>query len=214
MGSILRDEAALGVPPRPHTVRARDAASLVLLRTGPHGPEMLMGLRGARHRFMPNRLVFPGGAVDRADLRAPFATPLAPHTRARLEKAANPLLAHGLGIAAARELEEETGLSLGNPPELDGLEYLCRLITPPGSPIRFNARFLLLDAARVSGGLAGSGELEELRFYPMAEALQLDLAEPTRRVIERTTAWLAMSSEERLAETRMPVFRLRSWRWE
>jgi len=173
-----------------------------------------MGLRGARHRFMPNRLVFPGGAVDRGDLRAPAATPLASHTRARLEKAANPQLAHGLGIAAARELEEETGLSLGTPPALDGFEYLCRLVTPPGGPIRFNARFLLLDAARASGAIAGSGELEQLRFYPMPEALQLDLAEPTRRVIERTAAWLAMSPQERRAETRMPVFRLRSWRWE
>jgi len=173
-----------------------------------------MGLRGARHRFMPNRLVFPGGAVDRADLRAPAATQLTPQTRARLERAANPLLAHGLGIAAARELEEETGLSLGSPPALDGLEYLCRLVTPPGGPIRFNARFLLLDAERASGTLAGSGELEELRFYPMAEALRLDLAQPTRMVIERTAAWLAMSPQERLAETRMPVFRLRSWRWE
>jgi 8-oxo-dGTP pyrophosphatase MutT (NUDIX family) len=210
----LRDEAALSAPPRPRTVRARHAASLVLLRAGSDGPEMLMGLRGARHRFMPNRLVFPGGAVDRTDLRAAAATPLAPHTRARLERAANPLLAHGLGIAAARELKEETGLSLGNPPALDGLEYLCRLVTPPGGPIRFNARFLLLDAERASGTLAGSGELEELRFYPMAEALQLDLAQPTRMVIERTTTWLAMSPQERLAETRTPVFRLRSWRWE
>lgn len=210
----MRDEAAIAAPPRPRTIRARHAASVVLLRTGPHGPEMLMGLRGAQHRFMPNRLVFPGGAVDRADLRAPAATSLAPHTRTRLEKAANPLLAHGLGIAAARELEEETGLSLGNPPALDGLEYLCRLVTPPGGPIRFNARFLLLDAARASGAIAGSGELEELRFYAMAEALQLDLAQPTRMVIERTATWLAMGPQERLAEARMPVFRLRSWRWE
>ena len=210
----MRDQPALAASLPPRTVRARHAASLVLLRTGPHGPEMLMGLRGARHRFMPNRLVFPGGAVDRADLRARAATPLAPHTRERLEKAANPLLAHGLGVAAARELEEETGLSLGDPPALDGLEYLCRLVTPPGGPIRFNARFLLLDAAQASGTLAGSGELEELRFYPMGEALQLDLAQPTRMVIERTAAWLAMSTQERLAETRTPVFRLRSWRSE
>jgi 8-oxo-dGTP pyrophosphatase MutT (NUDIX family) len=173
-----------------------------------------MGLRGARHRFMPNRLVFPGGAVDRADLRAPAATPLVPRTRARLERAANPLLAHGLAIAAARELEEETGLSLGHPPALDGLEYLCRLVTPPGGPIRFNARFLLLDAARATGTITGSGELEKLRFYKMHEALRLDLAQPTRMVIQRTAAWLAMDPQERLAQTRVPVFRRRSWQWE
>jgi 8-oxo-dGTP pyrophosphatase MutT (NUDIX family) len=211
----LRDEAVLAPPPpRLPTVRARHAASLVVLRHGRQEPEMLMGMRGARHRFMPNRLVFPGGAVDRADLRATAATPLSPHTRARLEKAANPLLAHGLAIAAARELEEESGLSLGAPPALDGLEYLCRMITPPGGPIRFNARFLLVDAERVSGRIAGTGELEELRFYGVTEALALDLADPTRKVIQRLQSWLAMSPAERMAETQMPVFRFRSWRLE
>lgn len=173
-----------------------------------------MGLRGAHHRFMPNRLVFPGGAVDRADMRAACATPLAPHTRARLEKAANPALAHGLAIAAARELEEETGLTLGNPPALDGLEYLCRLVTPPDNPIRFNARFLLVDAERATGALAGSGELEQLRFFPIDEALGLDLALPTRKVIERLQDWLAMTPETRTEEAQTPVFKLRNWRFE
>ena len=36
-------------------------------------PHMLMGMRGAKHRFMPNRLVFPGGRVDRADLTMPIS---------------------------------------------------------------------------------------------------------------------------------------------
>ena len=56
----------LAARPRVPTVRARHAASLVVLRHSTSGePELLMGMRGARHRFMPNRLVFPGGAVDR-----------------------------------------------------------------------------------------------------------------------------------------------------
>ena len=102
-------------PARPRTVPARHAASLVVLRRRASGePELLMGMRGARHRFMPNRLVFPGGAVDRADLNAPAASGLAPHTRALLERRTNPRLAHGLGIAAARELDEETGLTQEN----------------------------------------------------------------------------------------------------
>lgn len=162
---------------------------------------------------MPNRLVFPGGAVDPQDLTAFCATPLAAPTRVGLARSARGALAHGLGIAAARELEEETGLSLGTPPALDGLAYICRLVTPPDSPVRFNARFLVVDAARVSGRLAGSGELEGLRFYPAEEALALDLASPTRKVIERLLAWLALGAEERGAEARIPVFR-KSWRWE
>ena len=210
----MPDDAAPIELARRRTVRARHAASLVVLRDRPGGPEMLMGVRGAGHRFMPNRLVFPGGAVDRADLRAASATPLATHTRTRLERAANPALAHGLGVAAARELEEETGLSLGRPAALDGLEYLCRMITPPGGPIRFNARFLMVEAAQVTGSLAGSGELEALRFYSIDEALSLDLARPTRKVIERLLAWMAMSPAERLAEAKTPVFRFQSWRLE
>ncbi len=173
-----------------------------------------MGLRGTRHRFMPNKLVFPGGAVDRVDLAAPAASPLSPLTRARLERAANPALAHGIGIAAARELAEETGLTLGTPPALAGLQYLCRMITPPVMPIRFNARFLVVDAEHVTGTLAGSGELEGLRFFGLDEALSLDLPEPQRRVLERLPAWLATSPDEPAAETRLPVFRRRAWALE
>ena len=71
-----------------------------------------------------------------------------------LAKGAKPRLAQALAVAAARELEEETGLSLGSPPDLSGLDYLCRAITPPESPIRFNARFFIVDAG--SGSRARS----------------------------------------------------------
>jgi 8-oxo-dGTP pyrophosphatase MutT (NUDIX family) len=176
---------------------------------------MLMGMRGARHRFMPNRLVFPGGRVDRADLKAPHAAPLPPHTHKALTKKTNPGLALALALAAARELLEETGLSLGTPPRLDGLHYLARAVTPPNSPIRFNARFLTIDARHVSGDLGGDGELEELRFYAMTEALALDLALPTRRVLERLKLWLAMTEHERQTQTQTPVLlRDRGWLME
>ena len=118
-----------------------------------------MGLRGAGHRFMPNRLVFPGGAVDPADRTASAAAEPRPEVLAMLGRGAQPRLARALVVAAARELQEETGLSLGSPPRLDRVDYLCRAITPPASPIRFNARFLVADAADVEGELAGSGEL-------------------------------------------------------
>lgn len=200
---------------RPRTVRARHAASLVVLRHRVGGePELLMGMRGARHRFMPNRLVFPGGAVDLADHTAAAAAPLAPHTRALLEKKANPRLAHALGVAAARELAEETGLTLGDPPSLDGLDYLCRAVTPPPGPVRFNARFLVVDAARVSGTLAGSGELEDLRFVDIDVALALDLATPTRFVIQQLRAWMALSEAERQTPRRTAILTRRDWRLE
>jgi 8-oxo-dGTP pyrophosphatase MutT (NUDIX family) len=184
-------------PPRPGVVQPRHAASLVVLRLRNGEPGILMGMRGAKHRFMPNRLVFPGGAVDRADLGAPSATPLAAHTERLLRKAANAHLAHGLAMAAARELEEETGLTLGTPPRLHALEYLCRAVTPSNSPIRFNARFLLVPEPEVSGALGGDGELEDLRYYALQEALAVDLAGPTRLVLQRVRAWLDMPAQER-----------------
>ena len=194
------------------TVRAKHAASLLVLRYQNEEPHVLMGMRGAKHRFMPNRLVFPGGRVDRADLSAPFAAPLSTATERSLRKKTNPALAHALAIAAARELLEETGLSLGVPPRLDVLHYLARAVTPPGSPIRFNARFLLVEAQHVTGELGGDGELEGLRFYGLTEALELGLALPTRRVLERLQWWLALPQAERDTQTRTPVLlRDRGW---
>jgi 8-oxo-dGTP pyrophosphatase MutT (NUDIX family) len=199
----------------PATVRAKHAASLIVLRYENAEPHMLMGMRGAKHRFMPNRLVFPGGRVDRADLTAPSATSLSAATERALRKKTNPALAHALAVAAARELREETGLSLGIPPRLDGLHYLARAVTPPGSPIRFNARFLVVEERHVSGLLDGDGELEGLRFYGLTEALGLTLAVPTRRVLERLQGWLALPEAERDAQTQTPVLlRDRGWLME
>ncbi|MBV9783044.1 MAG: NUDIX hydrolase [Acidisphaera sp.] len=201
-------------PKRPRAVRPSHAASLLVLRPGTQGPEVLMGLRGARHRFMPNRLVFPGGRVDRADYRARVASPLRPEVLRRLEKVSNSRLALALAIAASRELEEETGLSLGRPPHLDGIDYLCRAVTPARSAIRFDARFLVVEAAHVSGSLAGSGELEGLRYYDPQEALALDLATATRGVLEQLLEYLALPEAERRARTVTKVLRNRTWEIE
>jgi 8-oxo-dGTP pyrophosphatase MutT (NUDIX family) len=199
--------SAMPVEPRP-------AASLVVLRESAVGPEVLMGRRGARHRFMPNRLVYPGGAVDPADASAQVATPMPLHARRRLALGGDAALAHALGVAAARELEEETGLTLGAPPALDGVDYLCRAVTPASLPMRFDARFLVVDAARVSGVLAGSGELEGLRYYPVAEAMALDLALVTRGVLEKLLAWRGMSEADRAGRSRVAVLHDRVWTWE
>ena len=202
-------------PPRPDVVQPRHAATLLVYRHDGGHVSVLMGLRGAKHRFMPNRLVYPGGAVDLGDLTAPSATPLSPVTQRLLRKSANERLVHGLGIAAARELHEETGLSLGHPPRLDVLHYLARAVTPPSSPIRFNARFFAVDAVHVSGELGGDGELEMLRYYRMDEALEFELAMPTRRVLELFRDWLGKSDEERAGRMQAPVMlRDQGWRME
>ncbi len=171
-----------------------------------------MGLRGAGHTFMPNHLVFPGGAVDPDDGHSAIHATPSPAILARLDP--NPTAARALAYAAARELDEETGLHLGHPPDLSGLDYLCRAITPQGRPIRFDARFFIVDAAMIQGTLAGSGELENLTWYGVDEALTLDLSYPTRKVLEQLQAWLALDTAARQARTKTPILRERSWHLE
>jgi 8-oxo-dGTP pyrophosphatase MutT (NUDIX family) len=215
-GKVAGGGAPMPEPPPGESdpVTPRHAASLIVLHGGASGPKLLMGMRGADHRFMPNCLVFPGGSVDAADSVAPAASEPRPEVMRRLLVAAGPTLARALLLAAARELEEETGLTLGRPPALDGLDYLCRAITPAALPVRFDARFLIVGASHVSGRLAGSGVLEGLRWYGLEEALALDLAIVTRGVIERLKDWLAMDEAARRARTETPLLRERVWRLE
>ena len=75
-----------------------------------------------------------------SDADAPAASELTTATAAMLGRAASPALARAIAIAAARELEEETGLTLGAPPDLAGLRYLCRAVTPAGGTLTAHAR--------------------------------------------------------------------------
>ena len=187
------------------SVAPRNAASLILWRETAAGPEVLMGLRHASHRFMPNVLVFPGGRVDRPDHRAPALSELPAFTRACLERQAAPSLARAIGIAAARELHEETGLVLGRMdgarllPDLGVVDYLCRAVTPPNRFRRFNARFLVAPAETAHGALRGSGELEELRFFGIEEAFAHKIANITAKVLREFVGWLALTPAEREA---------------
>lgn len=199
----------------------RDAATLVLLRVDGRSPDnarVLMGQRGRGARFMPNKMVFPGGAVDAADFAASTDAAPADACRARLAKRCEPPrldlqaeavwhdMPTALALAAVRETFEETGLRLahvatstpgatpeedeswrafqaapggGVAPALDRLRFIFRAITPPGSPVRFDARFFLADAEAVLGDLddfsGASGELSHLAWTPLAEARSLDL---------------------------------------
>jgi 8-oxo-dGTP pyrophosphatase MutT (NUDIX family) len=186
----------------------RHAASLIVLRREVDGPKILMAHRAAGHRFMPNALVFPGGAVDPADFTAPIATQLRAEVRARLERSATPGLAQALAVAACRELTEEVGLSLGAPPRLCQLFYLCRAITPALSPIRFDARFFVVPAEAVAGTPTASCELEAPAWYGIEEARVSGAAFVTQAVLMRLRAWAEAPDE---ADDRVPVLRERAW---
>src|SRR5260370_26023614 len=83
--------------------RPRDAASLILLRDGKTGLEVLIGRRGTGARFMPGRYVFPGGRVTTADARPWAGEPGGDGAPTFL----------ALKHAALRETFEETGLVVG-----------------------------------------------------------------------------------------------------
>jgi 8-oxo-dGTP pyrophosphatase MutT (NUDIX family) len=157
----------------------RDAATVILWRNSPAGPEVLMGQRGARAAFMASKFVFPGGAVDPADHFAPLATPLPDLCRNRLlQEAPAAPSPEALAVAALRELHEETGLNLA-PAGGTALRFVFRAITPPGRTRRFDARFFLAPAAAVSGDCsdltAASDELSYLQWIGLPRARAYDL---------------------------------------
>ena len=51
-------------------VAVRPAATVLLLRDGPSGLEVLMTRRSATASFAPGAYVFPGGGIDAADAQA------------------------------------------------------------------------------------------------------------------------------------------------
>jgi 8-oxo-dGTP pyrophosphatase MutT (NUDIX family) len=184
-------------PSRP--VRPRDAASLAILRGQGAATEVLLGRRAARHRFMPNVYVFPGGRLDRADLAATPSEPLRAEVEARLCARCRPEMARALAVAAVRETFEETGLAFGEvrqgrlSPALAALDYVARAITPPDSPIRYHARFFAARAEDARGELRDSEELSDLRWVRLEEALRLPLVDVTEFVVQeiarRVSGW-------------------------
>ncbi|MBX9594117.1 MAG: NUDIX hydrolase [Roseomonas sp.] len=186
-------------------MKPRHAASLIVWRDGKDEPEILMGTRHAKHKFMPSVLVFPGGRVDRADHGVKVLAELKPATLSLLGHRAPPSLARALGVAAVRELHEETGLLMGEMKgqrllaDLSALDYLCRAVTPTSRSMRFNARFLIAPASAVRGEIAGSGELEGLDWYPLSKALKAKLANITERILVEFREWHATAPAARAA---------------
>ena len=204
-------------PPVPRTsgvkvVRPRHAATLILVRRDGAKPSVLMGRRNSGHDFMPDKWVFPGGRIDRSDFRAPWATDLRPEVAARLAKTASPSRARALALTAVRETFEEVGLLLARPapprpghgpwreflahgalPDLAALDFIARAVTPPVSPKRFDARFFMAEADRLISlePQADCGELDEIAWVELEDALKLDLPSVTRFVLREIPLRLA-----------------------
>ncbi len=90
----------------------RDAATVMLLRSGPAGLEVYMLRRKASMAFAPGAFVFPGGSVDArdADEEVAWAGPDAAEWGRIFD--APPAHARALVCAAVRETFEESGVLL------------------------------------------------------------------------------------------------------
>jgi len=198
------------------TVPIRDAATVIVLRNRDTAPSILMGQRGARAAFMPNKYVFPGGAVD-GDDDIDIPMPDALHRALAQDSARAPRALVG---AAIRELWEETGQVLGrngpwpaplhhadpapqgwrgfaatgHVPNAAPLDFVFRAVTPIGNPRRFDARFFLVDATHLvtdpDDFSNAEDELSHLHWVPLDRARALDLPFITEVVLAEITARL------------------------
>ncbi len=223
-------------------MKPRDAATLVIVRYDGDEPRVLMGRRHAGHAFMPGKYVFPGGRLDAADSRLRPAVDLEPQVAARLLKRmrgrSSPLRARGLAMAAVRETFEEVGLLVARPqvarrtsrnaawrkflatghaPDLSGLVYFARAITPPGRPRRFDTRFFVLDAGHVANidrpVTTASDEMLDINWVTFVEAHALDLPNITKDILRRLA--VALGSPEGIHPGRPASFQYligKTWR--
>ena len=195
-------------PPRipgARAVRPKNAATVMIIRRDGPMPRVLMGRRHGGHSFMPDRWVFPGGRIDRADYRAPSATEMKPDVADLFDAYLPAGRGRALALAAVRETWEETGLLLahsapvrpaagpwrdftaqGALADLAALDIVARAITPPSVGKRFDTWFLLADAERLMSldRQPDCGELEEIAWVEFEEAQALPLPTVTRMMLK------------------------------
>ena len=185
----------------------RDAATTIILRDD----AVLMGQRGKDAAFLPGKFVFPGGAVDPVDHEIPVKHM---HDQLTTTLGEDSVIAPNAIIAAAiRELWEETGQILGTPgtwsdppkgwrgfaatghrPTAAPCQMIFRAVTPKGRPRRFDARFILANAADLMTDpddfSRAEDELSHIQWVPLKEARNFDLPFITEVVLAELVAYL------------------------
>jgi glyoxylase-like metal-dependent hydrolase (beta-lactamase superfamily II)/8-oxo-dGTP pyrophosphatase MutT (NUDIX family) len=178
-------------------VKPRPAATILLLRDGAQGLEVLMTRRSEQASFAPGVYVFPGGALDAAD-QGENAQRL---SRTRGSQSAEQ---RAFTVAAIREAFEELGVLLAHLPEeglarqthldllsrerdadflaqieqhgmqlaVDRVWWLCHWITDPDLPKRFDARFFVARMPADQEAVADEGETFEPVWISPADALR------------------------------------------
>lgn len=138
-------------------VPVQDGATVVVLRDGRPGIEVLLLRRTLAAVFVPGAHVFPGGAADAGD-------------------------GGDLRVTAVRETYEESGLVL----DPAALVPLARWVTPPGAPRRYDTRFFVAAAPDGQEAACDGVETVECGWWAPEDALAapIELIEPTRFTLE------------------------------
>jgi 8-oxo-dGTP pyrophosphatase MutT (NUDIX family) len=124
----------------------RQAATVIVLRGGADGLEVLLVKRTPRARFMGGVWVFPGGAVDAGEGEGDAA-----HR-----------------VAAVRELQEEAGIALDDP---RALVKFSRWITPAEVVVRFDTHFFLAPLPDGQEATIDGDEIVDQGWFTPAAAL-------------------------------------------
>lgn len=136
----------------PEIPNARPASTVVLLRDTPQGLQTLMLRRNKDLVFAGGAWVFPGGALDAQDLAAAHGD---------VQEAAR--------IAAAREAQEEAGLS----PRREDMVLLSHWTTPVGEPRRYSTWFYAAPLAEDADVVIDGSEIHDSRWLGVREAAAL-----------------------------------------
>ena len=148
----------------------RVAATVIVLRDGADGLEVLLAQRNPKARFMAGAWVFPGGAVSAEDGEGEAA----------------------LRAAGLRELHEEAGIALGHPGELVAFS---RWITPAEVKIRYDTWFFLATMPAGQEARIDGAEVVDARWFSPPAALaasrrnEILLVFPTIKHLEQLSAF-------------------------
>ena len=130
--------------------KARPASTVVLLRDSDSGMETLMLKRNKALMFAGGLWVFPGGALEPADIEAADGD---------ISKAAR--------IAAAREAEEECGLR----PDTENMVHLSHWTTPVVEPKRFETWIYAAPLAEDADVAIDGSEIHDFAWILVKDAV-------------------------------------------
>ena len=156
--------------------------------------------------------MFPGGAIDPNDALVP-TTDVSPLCASRLSDRSR-IAPEAIVAAGIRELWEETGQVLGHQqdwnsppsgwrgfaaagyiPNAAAAAFFFRAVTPTGPSRRFDARFLLADAADLvtdpDDFRGAEDELSLLQWIPLSAARDFDLPFITQVVLAELISHIA-----------------------